>query len=169
MQAIEISSNGSKYTNKERLEAASHYVVLGNMSKVSDITGIPNETLSNWKTKTDWWEPLVTAVRNEKTEEIDANLSRILHKSTEALENRIDSGDAYVKKDGTVGHKDMSGRDLATVTGIIFDKRQILRNLPTSIKSESTDARLTSLADKVRELQGGMVTIDGESEVIKGK
>jgi hypothetical protein len=37
-----------------------------------------------------------------------------------------------------------------------------MRNLPTSIKAESTDARLNQLAEKVRELQGGMVTIEGE-------
>jgi len=54
----------------------------------------------------------------------------------------------------------MSGRDLATTTGIMFDKRQIMRNLPTSIKAESTDSRLNDLATKVRELQGGQFTIN---------
>lgn len=166
MQAIEVSQ-GSKYTNEERLEAISHYAVLGNMVKVSELTGISERTLSDWKNKSDWWEPALQEVRTLKQDEIDSSLTRIIHKSTEALEDRIDKGDAYVTKSGEVDRKPMSGRDLATVTGIIFDKRQISRNLPTSIKSESTDARLTSLADKVRELQGGMVTIEGE--VVKDK
>ena len=61
----------------------------------------------------------------------------------------------------------MKGRDLATVFGITFDKRQIIRNLPTSIKAESTDTRLNALADKVRELQaGGNKVILGESEIV---
>jgi hypothetical protein len=62
----------------------------------------------------------------------------------------------------------MKGRDLATVFGITFDKRQIIRNLPTSIKAESTDSRLSQLAEKVRELQaGGNKVISGDVEEVE--
>lgn len=162
-----VSSFGSKYTHEQRIEAVAHYAVTGNITKTAELCGIPARTINDWKLNADWWVDAVAKVREEQKDEIDANLSRILSKSTAALEDRIDQGDEYITKDGERARKAVSARDLATVTGIMFDKRQIMRNLPTTIKAESTDARLNQLAEKVRELQGGMVTIEGESEEIE--
>lgn len=155
MKVLAHKNTTSQYTDEQRREVLSHYAVLGNMTKVSELTSIPVSTLATWKGKSDWWVEGIDRIRQEKQDEIDANLSRIIHKSTEALETRIDKGDAYINKAGGVSCKPISGRDLATITGIIFDKRQISRNLPTSIRTESTDSRLTALADKVRQLQAG--------------
>jgi len=153
-------SQGSQYTDIQRREAAAHYTVLGNITKTADLCGIPARTINDWKLNADWWVDLVAKIRDEQKDEIDANLSRILRKSTAALEDRIDHGDEYITKDGSAARKAVSARDLSIVTGVVFDKRQIMRNLPTSIKAESTDARLDQLAQKLRDLQGGTVVID---------
>ncbi len=147
--------SSSQYTDVQRREVLSHYAVLGNVLRVSEITGIPDSTISTWKSKSTWWVAELERIREQKQDEIDANLSRIIQKSTEALETRIEQGDEVITKDGETRLKAITGRDLATITGIIFDKRQIMRNLPTSIRTESTDTRLTALADKVRQLQAG--------------
>lgn len=159
-QQLTAPNSSSQYTDEQRREVLSHYAVLGNTVKVAELTGIPRGTIQGWKGSSSWWVEELSKIKHEKQEEIDANLTRIIHKATESLENRIDQGDAFVKKDGDLGLKPITGRDLATITGIIFDKRQILRNLPTSIKSESTSARLNQLAEKVRELQAGSVLIE---------
>ena len=110
---------------------------------------------------------LLASIRLEKSDEIDAIISNTLEKSSKQLIDRIDNGDQVLNKDGEVTNIGMKGRDLATVFGIMFDKRQIMRNLPTSIKAESTDSRLNSLADKVRELQaGGNNVIAGKAEQV---
>lgn len=166
MSAIAKTSQGSKYTDEQRREVIAHYAVYGSLTKVSELTNIPINTICHWRNHSDWWVDAVAKVREEQKDEIDASLSRILQKSTQRLEERLDVGDAYITKDGEKAFKEVSARDLATVTGIMFDKRQIMRNLPTSIKAESTDARLNQLAEKVRELQGGMVTIDQEGNKI---
>ena len=166
MSSIATTSSGSQYTDEQRQQAIANYIVTGNITKTAELVNIPRRTINQWKLS-EWWDAAVAKMRLEKHDELDANLSNIIHSATEALSERIASGDAYIDKEGEVRLKPMSGRDLATVTGIIFDKRQIMRNLPTSIKAESTDARLNSLAEKVRELQGGMVTIEGKAEEIK--
>ena len=166
MSNISLCSNGSQYSNEDRREAAAHYVVHGVMSKVSKLTNISETTLSGWK-KNDWWVELTEGIRREKSDQIDSSITRILEASTAQLEDRIVNGDEIVGKDGEKLRLAMKGRDLATVFGITFDKRQIIRNLPTSIKAESTDSRLNQLAEKVRELQaGGNKVISGESEVV---
>lgn len=155
-------TQGSQYSDEQRREAMAHYIVTGNISRTAELVNIPKRTLADWKSK-DWWVTEVAKIRHEKQDELDANISRVIDSATMRLQHRIYDGDAYIKKDGEVGSKPVSARDLATITGIMFDKRQIMRNLPTSIKAESTDSRLNSLADKVRELQGGMTIINGST------
>jgi hypothetical protein len=167
MSSIAPNTPGSQYTDEDRRTAAAHYVLLGNASKVSELTNIPRTTLHDW-TKNDWWLELTESIRKEKSDEIDAGITRILDASTAALEDRIKNGDDVITKDGTHDRQLMKGRDLATVFGITFDKRQIIRNLPTSIKAESTDSRLNMLAEKVRELSAGQnKVISGESKEVE--
>jgi len=168
MSNIAPTSIGSQYSDEQRREAAAHYVVHGVMTKVTELTGISSATLSDWKTKSDWWEGLTESIRAEKSDEIDATISRTLEKSSKQLIDRIDNGDDIITKDGEHVRQLMRGRDLATVFGIMFDKRQIIRNLPTSIKAESTDSRLNQLAEKVRELSAGQnKVINGDAEEVK--
>ena len=166
-QALSPSNSTSQYSDEDRREAASHYVLHGVMSKVSKLTNIPKTTLQDWK-NSDWWEPLTVSIRTEKSDQIDSSITRILEASTAQLEDRIVNGDEILGKDGETLRLAMKGRDLATVFGITFDKRQIIRNLPTSIKAESTDSRLNQLAEKVRELSAGQnKVISGESEEVE--
>lgn len=168
MSNIAPTSIGSQYSDEQRREAASHYVLLGNAVKVAELTNIPHRTINDWRQK-EWWHELTASIRLEKSDEIDASITRILDASTEQLLDRIEHGDEVsLDKEGQPLKLAMKGRDLATVFGITFDKRQIIRNLPTSIKAESTDTRLNQLADKVRELQaGGNKVISGSSEEVK--
>ena len=166
MSNLATTSQGSQYSNEDRREAASHYVVHGVMTKVANLTNIPERTLSDWK-KQEWWQALTTEIRLEKSDQIDASITNILEASTKQLTDRIHNGDEVLNKDGDIIRLAMKGRDLAKVFGITFDKRQIIRNLPTSIKAESTDARLNMLADKVRELQAGSSkVIDSKAEQV---
>jgi len=167
MSNIAVNTAGSQYSNEQRREAAAHYVLHGVMSKVSQLTNISETTLSGWK-KSEWWHELTEEIRIQKSDEIDAVISNTLERSSKQLIDRIDIGDDIITKDGGHVRQLMRGRDLATVFGIMFDKRQIIRNLPTSIKAESTDSRLNQLAEKVRELSAGQnKVINGDAEEVK--
>lgn len=174
MSAIAPTSSGSQYTDEQRRQAIVEYAVQGSIPQTAKNVGIPERTLYDWKKK-DWWEDSVAEIREQNKDLIDAQLEQLAIKGFQAMAERIEHGDAYIgkeiQKDAETGaeklvevvkYKPVSLRDLSTASGIAYDKMRLHRNQPTSIKAESTDDRLNSLAEKVRELQGGMVTIEGE-------
>ncbi len=93
----DLVAGGSKYTDQARRAAAVSYAVLGNMQQVSRSLRIPPSTLYDW-CKSDWWEPLCVAVRDEKEDEIVAGLGRIVEKAIRETEDRLENGDVYVHR-----------------------------------------------------------------------
>jgi hypothetical protein len=124
-------AEGSHYTDEQRREAVGHYVVLGNWQAVSEVTGIPHRTCTSWA-HAPWFATLYAEVRAEKGAELDGAFTRIIHKATDELLDRLENGDA-VLIDGEVKRKPVSARDLALISGITYDKRALARNEPTSI------------------------------------
>ncbi len=82
---------GSHYADEQRREAVAQYVVLGNWRKVAEATGIPQRTLGDWA-KQPWFHTLIAEVRAEKGAELDGQLTRIIHKATDQLMDRLDQG-----------------------------------------------------------------------------
>ena len=80
-----LVGQGSKYTDGDRRRAVVEYCTNGVMARVSDITGIPDTTLSHWKNKSDWWDNLVAEVRNEINDKI---LAQNLEIATRAVRSR---------------------------------------------------------------------------------
>jgi len=154
---------GSKYSDLDRRQAAMEYAIHGTMARTAEHTGIPERTLYDWKLS-DWWQDTVAEVREQNKDLIDSQLEQLAIKGFQAMQDRIENGDTVIDKNGEQVRKPCNLRDLATASGIAYDKMRLHRNQPTSIKTESTDARLADLANKVRELQGGTVTIDQEPE-----
>lgn len=161
MSNLAASNSTSQYTDVDRRQAAVEYATYGNMVKVSEIVGIPDSTLYDWK-KYDWWDELVGLIREQNKDQIESGYEQAIMKGIDGILDRIEHGDSYIDKDGQERRKAVSLRDLSTATGIAFDKVRLIRNQPTSIKATSTDARLTQLAEKVRELQGGITIVEGE-------
>jgi hypothetical protein len=141
-------TQGSVYTDEQRREAALQMALHGNAQHVSDLTGIPRRTLSDW-TKQDWFQTILAEVRRENALELDARFTRVLDSATAALIYRIKNGDA-VLVGGVQVHRPMSGKDLAVVAGIVFDKRDRAR-APSFLTSGEPDPNyLSDLADFLR-------------------
>lgn len=119
------------------------------MAQVSRMTGIPESTLSNWR-KSAWWPPLLGDLRSQYDEELDGKLTGLLHNAVDRLWQAVDSGDTVLVRGKAGVHetrqKPVSGRDLAVISGILFDKRSLLRRLPTTIRADSTKERLEAVA-----------------------
>ena len=49
MSVLVTTTRGSRYSDVQRRAAVVEYIVLGNMAKVSEMLGIPETTLSDWK------------------------------------------------------------------------------------------------------------------------
>ena len=156
------------YTDQDKRAAVMEYLIKGNQAVVSRALGIPEMTLSTWRT-TDWWESLEVELRSEKKDQIEAELSTIIEKAHKETIDRLDNGDEVNTKDGIKRIK-MRGRDTATVGAIAYDKLRLSQNLPTSIKSESSTVE--ALAKQFAELsrtweEKKINAIPGECEEIK--
>ena len=144
---------GSLHTNAQRLEVIGLYITVGNVLKVSEMTGVHYNTIYDWRKK-EWWQACIEAVREEKADEMDVMLSNIVQTGFQEAHDRLSKGNHAYTKDGEyIGRQEMSGRDRGTLTGIMYDKLRIHRNMPTSLSSNGgTDAKLEILASKMMEL-----------------
>lgn len=159
MKHIEINQSGSQYDNETRQRAVVEYLVLGNIQRVSDSLNIPRQTLSGW-TKSEWWQSMLSEIRQEKQEEIDNGIQKALETALEGVQDRIENGDSVIGKEGDLIRKPMSGRDMTTSFGILFDKQRIIRNLPTSISGSADSDKLAKLQAQFEALANEK-TVDG--------
>lgn len=143
----------AKYTPDLKIQAATCYMLTGTLSGAARMSGLRKETIWDWKHNAQWWDSVLTKVRKEKQDELDANLSGLIHDATAKIADRIANGDSVLVRDSNGKHdfmtKPMSGKDLTTALGTLYDKRTMLRGDPTSITRRETPAdMLNALRDE---------------------
>lgn len=154
----------------QKISAAVAYKMEGgNAKKASEIAGVHQNSLYNWK-KEKWWGELQDYISREFDEVFRDRLGYIANQALDQLEDRIVNGDTIMNyKTGKMENKPMDGKALATTVGIIFDKKQIASNKPTSISSTSSESeRLQKLEKYFEELAEKKVNaIEGEYREVK--
>jgi len=158
----EIYHPNQVYPEEIKIAYIANYIATGTMREASRLTGIPEDIAKNWKSQSSWWEPTVAKVRKQKQDELDAVLTSIVHETTDHIKDRIKYGDYKRTRDGTYERIPISGKDLAVILGVLFDKRALIRGDFTSISARS-NADMKSLEQKftkiAQDLQGK--TIEG--------
>lgn len=143
---VDIPNQGSSWDTETKINVCFNYLVHGNTRKVSEMSGVPQNTILYWK-QSEWWQELSNKLWEENKEELNAGYSRILSRTIERIEEKIEE-------------PEIKAVDLAKVHGILFDKRQILNNQPTSIKSGVDNEQLKDLKRQFEALAGK--TIEGD-------
>ena len=140
------------FSEQVKMEVACVYAVTGNSRRCSEITGIPEGTIRSWKTQ-EWWHEIQSRIIREQDEELDVKLTKLVDKAVDQVNDRLDNGDfVYNAKDDKLVRKPVGAKDLAIVTAITVDKRQLLRGQPTSrVEKVSTEARLERLANEFKQ------------------
>ncbi len=146
----------SKWTNEDRILAATYYAVTGSSFKTATHMAavgspVPAATIRDWKNNAVWWKPVTTQVRKAYNEELDSKLTDIIMTGAEQLKDRLEKGNVkYDTKTGKTYRQPLTSGELAKDTiGIMFDKRALLRGDPTSrIEKTSTDETLRLLAER---------------------
>lgn len=138
-----------EYPLEAKVDAVTCWTVTANLRTVSEILNIRFETLSKWKQQP-WWYDLAAQIKQEKQEQLDAGMSAVIDKSMQLLNDRLENGDVVVNaKTGAIIRSPMSVQATVNTLKNVFDKRQLIRNEPTSIsRSESTDERLKRLSEE---------------------
>ena len=159
-----INSSKSKHTVEEKVNCAALYATCGSLLQVSKYTGVDYVLLRGWKSRAPWWPDTIQKIRLKKQEELDGKMTALIDSTMEQLSDRVKDGEyVHNPKTDEITRVPMKSRDLAVLTGIIFDKRALIRGDATSISTTKTDslknveAKMLEFADK---LQGK--TIEGE-------
>ncbi len=160
---------GSQYTDDQRRAVIADFVVTGNIARTAVMHNMPEQTIRDW-TKSEWGVELVGEIRDQKGEELDANLTKLIDAAFEQAQDRIEHGDYRVTKDGMLFRVPMGGYQLVISGATAYDKRQLHRNQPTAISGKSEDMKalaneFAKLSDEMNEKR--LNSIPGESEEVE--
>lgn len=123
-------TKGQHWPIEKKIEVVSQYLVLGNASLVSAVTGVGPVIIRQWKMQP-WWKELEKEIRTTQNIEMDTKLSKIVDKSLDAVLDRVENGDfIYDQKTGEIRRKPASLRDIHRVSMDSLDKRELLRENP---------------------------------------
>jgi len=156
----DIYNPKAKIAPELKIQAAICYMLTGTVNGVERMTGISHQTVANWKNHSQWWGPVLAKIKKDKQEELDAEITLLIHKSTFELKDRLEHGDEVLVKEGErykVHQRKLSGKDIASMINTLYDKRAMLRGDPTSISAK------TSNSDILEELKSTFKQIADEA------
>lgn len=141
------------YSDAKKLEVACTFAVTPNSARVSELTKVPEGTIRTWK-QTEWWQEIMSRIHQEQNEELDAKLTQLVDKAVDQINDRLSEGDyVYNAKEDKLVRKPVTAKDLAIVTAITIDKRQLLRGQPTSrVEKVSENERLVRLQQQFKNI-----------------
>lgn len=142
----------AKIAPEVKIHAATAYFATGTIEGASRMTGLSHQTISAWRQQAEWWTPVLSKIRKEKNDELDAEITGLIHKTTINLISVLEEGEPqyYQGKPVEIPEKDengkptgkevlarkpVGGRDLAAILNTLYDKRTMLRGEPTSIRA----------------------------------
>ena len=139
----------SVWSQNQRLQAVSTYLMLGNMAETAVVTGIPLPTLKTWNT-TDWFKEYCLQLQSEDVQQMDSNLKRVINKALKATEERLDVGDAqFDQKTGEIIRIPVKAHVALKITTDLMTKQQKLTDKPVEKELEKTiDDRLLKLSEE---------------------
>lgn len=144
-------------TNAVRL-----YYSTGSYPKTAQALGVSVYEVTRLS-KTGWWRDEIAALQRDEIAQSNVRMTKILDMALGELEDRLENGDEVVVG-GVLQTKKVDARTLSTIVNVVFDKRQLLRGMPTSIGSQ--EGKLEELAEKLRALGKVRAEVVVEGEVI---
>ena len=145
---------GSKYSPEMKAQVAQTLVATGSQLKTSDLTGVPQTTISDWANNDPDFIQLCDISKENWIEEFDARTREAAELAAEQLVDRIKEGDPIIDKAGNrIGRKPLPGKELAVIAGIMVDKSLTFQSIPKPNKSRSEDTSRTNLQRMLKEFE----------------
>lgn len=136
---------------EKRNAFAAAYFETGNRDKACVIAGVHRNTAQKWAAEP-WFEKALKELKRAGDKHLDGHITKILAKTLVHLEDRIDNGDekVLITKEGVFrAQQKLTAKDLAIVTGVLFDKRTAIRREPEV--DDKAESALDRIADKLRQ------------------
>lgn len=171
-QARLLGDPRSPFSAEERLLAVMAYIVSGNKAtEAVRLAGLEDrlspELLRKWKCNAPWWDEAYAIAKARLQDELDAKYTRLIHKLSEEVDDRILHGNAQMTKDGDIVRVPVSLREAVTALGILSDKRAMIRGEPTSRSADQGLAVLDKVLDRLQSVgETKREALEGDYEVI---
>jgi len=138
----------TKYTPETKLHAITCYIVTGNFREASKLSTVPEITIRKWRQAAAWWPVITKYIQQARQEQIDAQLSGVIHKSVETVADRLENGDyRYNPTLDKLVRVPVQAAQAANIADKAISNRNLLRGDATS-RTESS-----SLAEQIQELK----------------
>ena len=136
------------FSDQQKIEAVQMYLLVGSMPPVAAALRINIETLNKWR-YTDWWKELTDQIKAEGRVKLNGKLQRIVSKSLEILEDRLENGDfQYDPKTGQMIRRPVSARDVARIGSDFIDKSlRIESQAQEAAGQQAVEDRLRTIAE----------------------
>ncbi len=151
------------WSEKERLQAASAFVVIGNYRLTAAAVNIPEETIRRWALA-DWWKEALDEIRKSSKIELTGKISNVINKTMLQLEDRVENGDFfYDPKTGKFIRKPINASVASKIAGDLITKTLVLEKEVTQerVSDEGLEDRLKKLKDEMLRFAGAK-TIEAE-------
>jgi hypothetical protein len=152
-RAIDAGTN-KRWSDKQKLEAVSSWLALGNLALVSRLLGIPEITIRVWKTS-EWWAKAVEELKLQEKIELSARMKKLIEASHIIVAQRLETGDPILnQKTGEIVYKPVSLKDAHKVaTDLIDRQKEVEKATRDDGPSEArNDDKLERLAEKFAEM-----------------
>ena len=144
----EIAQYHGWWGDAQKLEAVQAYLMLGTIKLTSAATEIPEKTLISWR-NSPWWQEIVDELRLQDKLQLSSKLKKIVEKSLEGVEDRIENGDFHFDMNGKLKRKPVSLKDLQRVSLEMINKKEdILATEKVVMSDAKVDEKLKTLAEK---------------------
>lgn len=138
----------TKHTPETKLHAVTSYMVTGSFKEASKFSAVPEGTIKHWRKTSEWWPAVSRYVQQARQEELDVQLSGVIHKTIHVIADRLEDGDyKYNAKLDKIVRVPVQAKDAASIADKAISNRNLLRGDATS----RTDT--SSLAEKIQELK----------------
>lgn len=134
---------------EQSLAAVRLYLHTGSIAEVGRQLSVTVYEL-NKLTRTQWWMQELRLLRTIEQAQLDTSLTEILNVTLAELKQRLEFGEDYYDKEGNMRNRPLPAATLCRIADVVFDKRQLIRGLPTAVTNEG--GKLQDLADKLEQL-----------------
>jgi len=127
-----IGAKNKSWSDSQKLEAVTTFLMLGNVRLVSATLKIPEFTIRHWM-KQQWWQDAVNELKVQNDLQLSNRLKKLVDRSLDALEDRLENGDwIYDQKTGELRRKPVNMRDAHKVAVDMIDKQELIRERQNS-------------------------------------
>lgn len=164
------AQRGGHWHEKVKLQAVEMILAGKTSRETSMMLKVPFQTVCRWRSQ-DWFKDLQREIQEDDGNALDSKLTKILHNSLEAVQDRLDNGDHIRdEKTGKVVRVPVKIRDATNAFNILMDKRQLIRKMPTKIADNSTvNQQLQVLATEFKKFLGHKEQSPALNNIVEGE